>query len=73
MSNIIRNPMSNGYSPREYAHEIAITGLLNAYKNRNGELEGLTPKEQDKAKKRFVELASKLAAAANLDMTPFGE
>lgn len=73
MSNIIRNPMSNGYSPREYAHEIAISGLLNAYKNRNAELEGLTPKEQDKAKKRFVELAQKLADAANLDMTPFGD
>lgn len=73
MSNIIRNPMSNGYSPREYAHEIAISGLLNAYKNRNGELEELNPIEKIRAKKRFVELAQKLADAANLDLTPFGD
>jgi hypothetical protein len=58
--------MKNGYTPREFAHSIAIDALRNAYENKFGELDELTPSEKEKAKLQIFKLASTLAETTNL-------
>jgi hypothetical protein len=59
--------MKNGYTPREFAHSIAVDALRDAYLNRLGDLEGLTPAQVVKARAAIVRLHDALAAAAKLD------
>jgi hypothetical protein len=59
--------MKNQYTPKEYAFSIAVDSLMSAYTNRLGELDGLTPSEQNKTKAQILKLIQKLANQASLD------
>jgi hypothetical protein len=61
--------MRNGYTPRQYAHALAIDALKNAHQNKFGELDDLTPAEQREAKNHLELLMSTLADKAKLEIT----
>ena len=61
--------MNNGYTPRQYAHSLAIDALKNAYANKFGELDDLTPAEAEKAKLHIKLLMFMLADEAMLDVS----
>ena len=61
--------MRNGYTPRQYAHSLAIDALKDALKNRFGELNGLTASEEIKAKHQLQLLIETLADEAMLDVS----
>ena len=63
------NQMKNGYTPRQYAHSLAIDALKDALKNRFGELNGLAPAEEIKTKHQFQLLIESLADEAMLDIS----
>ena len=60
--------MKNGYTPREFAHSIAVDALLLAIRNTSGELDGLTPSERSKAIEQLSKLRVQLADKAHLDL-----
>jgi len=61
--------MKNGYTPRQYAHALAIDALKNAYKNTFGELDDLPSAEAEKAKLHIKLLMFMLADEAKLDVS----
>lgn len=61
--------MKNGYTPRQHAYAIAIDALRNAYENKFGELDDLTPSEKEKTKLQIFKLASALAETTRLETT----
>ncbi len=61
--------MKNGYTPRQYAHALAIDALKNAYTNKFGELDVLTPAESKKAQLHIKLLMFMLADEAKLDVS----
>jgi hypothetical protein len=61
--------MKIGYTPRQYAHALAIDALKNAIANRFGELDDLTPAEEEKTKHQLNLLMSTLADKAKLEIT----
>ena len=62
--------MKNNYTPREYAHTLAIDALNSAHTNKFGELDGLTPSEVEATKRQMTVLIVRLADEAKLDITP---
>ena len=62
--------MKNNYTPREYAHTLAVDALLSAHANRFGELDGLTSSEVEATKRQMTVLIVRLADEAKLDITP---
>lgn len=63
--------MKNGFTPREYAHALAIDALSNAYHNSLGELDELSPAEQEAARNAILRLHDSLADKAKLDTALF--
>jgi hypothetical protein len=61
--------MKNGFTPKEYAYSIAADALFNAFHNRFGELDGLTPVQAKQASEQIDKLRTKLLDAAKLDST----
>jgi hypothetical protein len=61
--------MKNGYTPRQYAHAMAIDALNNAWQNKFGELDGLTPSEERETKIHLKLLMFVLADEAKLDVS----
>jgi hypothetical protein len=59
--------MKNGYTPRQYAHALAIDALMSAVKNRQGELDDLEPHEVNKVQDALLKIKERLAERANLD------
>lgn len=62
--------MKNGYTPKEYAHSIAIDALHSALRNNLGELDGLTPKETEQTIAQMNKLMIALADKVKMDITP---
>jgi len=62
--------MKNGYTPKEYAHAIAIDALGIAHTNKFGELDGLTPSETRHVQEHIERLRTRLADQAKLDLGP---
>lgn len=62
--------MKNDYTPREYAHTLAIDALHQAHTNKFGELDGLTSSEVEATKRQLSALIVRLADEAKLDITP---
>lgn len=63
--------MKNGYTPKEYAHTIAVDALAHAIKNTFGDLDALTPSEQQQTIDQLRKLRLHLADKAKLDILPF--
>ena len=59
--------MNNGYTPRQFAHALAIDALISAVKNRQGELDDLEPHEVTKVQDAILKLKEVLAERAALD------
>jgi hypothetical protein len=59
--------MKNGYTPREYAHSLAVDALIAAHGDRQNELAGLTSKEVEQVRAQLEKLIERLANAAKLD------
>ena len=59
--------MNNGYTPRQFAHALAIDALVSAVKNRQGELDDLEPHEVTRVQDAILKLKERLAERANLD------
>lgn len=60
--------MHNGYTPRQYAHALAIDALVSAVKNRQGELDGLEPHEIVRVQDAILKLKDALAQRSALDV-----
>ena len=61
--------MNNGYTPRQFAHALAIDALISAVKNRRGELDDLEPHEVGKVQDALLRLKDMLAERAALDVS----
>lgn len=61
--------MNNGYTPRQFAHALAIDALNSAVRNRQGELDDLAPHEVTKVQDALLKLKDVLAERAALDIT----
>ena len=61
--------MNNGYTPRQFAHALAIDALNSAVKNRQGELDDLAPHEITKVQDALLKLREVLAERAALDVS----
>lgn len=61
--------MINGYTPRQYAHSLAIDALISAVKNRQGELDDLEPHEVTKVQDAILKLKDVLAERSALDVS----
>ena len=59
--------MNNGYTPRQFAHALAIDALVSAVKNRQGELDDLEAHEVIKVQDALLKLKDVLAQRAALD------
>ena len=55
------------YTPKEFAYEQAISGLVSAYKNTRGELDDLTPAQTREAKRAIAKLHNKLLDNSRLN------
>jgi len=62
--------MKNGYTPKEYAHTIAVDALALAIKNHWGELDVLTESERRKTVDQLRKLRVQLADRVKLDILP---
>jgi hypothetical protein len=60
--------MNNGYTPRQFAHALAIDALNSAVRNRQGELDDLAPHEVTKVQDALLKLKDVLAERAALDI-----
>jgi hypothetical protein len=60
--------MNNGYTPRQFAHALAIDALVSAVKNRQGELDDLEPHEVVRVQDALLKLKDVLAERAALDV-----
>lgn len=60
--------MNNGFTPKQYASSLAITALRQAFHNRSGELDDLTPSERVATRDQIRKLVETLALQANLDI-----
>ena len=61
--------MNNGYTPRQFAHALAIDALNSAVRNRQGELDDLAPHEVTKVQDALLKLKDVLAERAALDIS----
>lgn len=61
--------MNNGYTPRQFAHALAIDALMSAVKNRQGELDDLAPHEVIKVQDALLRLRDMLAERSALDVS----
>jgi hypothetical protein len=59
--------MKNKYTPKEYAHALAIDALIHALQNKFGELDDLTPADRVNLKVEMRRLVERLADEAKLD------
>lgn len=59
--------MNNGYTPRQFAHALAIDALMSAVKNSQGELDDLEAHEVTKVQDALLKLKDVLAQRAALD------
>lgn len=59
--------MKNKYTPKEYAHAIAVDALIHALQNKFGELDDLTPADRVNLKVQLRRLIERLADEAKLD------
>lgn len=60
----------NGYTPRQYAHDIAINWIRSVHKQHTADLDDLTDAQIAAVKAELVKLHDRLAAASRLDVTP---
>lgn len=59
--------MKNGFTPREFAHSIAIDALAAAFHNRTRELDDLTPGEIVMTRRAITKLYNRLVETSKLD------
>jgi hypothetical protein len=64
----------DGMTPRQYAHDLALGWLRNAYNGNTGDLADLTPSQKARVKEAIASLHKRLAEQADLsDVLLLGE
>lgn len=63
----------NELTPREFAYDLAIGWLANAYRGFTGDLDDLTPAQKREVKAQIAKLHNRLMDQANLNGTHLGE
>lgn len=62
--------MSNGFTPRVFAHVIGLKAIAAAYRNENNEFGTLAPKEVFHTMVQLGKLYDQLAKRAKVDVDP---
>lgn len=63
----------DGLTPRQYAHDLAVGWLRNAYNGFTSDLDDLTPAQKVRVKEAIAALHNRLAEQADMNTTPLGE
>lgn len=57
----------DGLTPRQYAHDLAVGWLRNAYSGFTADLDDLTPAQKERVKEAIAALHNRLAEQADLN------
>ena len=63
----------NEMTPREFAYDLAIGWLANAYRGFTGDLDDLTPSQERAVKEQIAKLHNRLLEQADLSGSPLGD
>lgn len=63
----------NGFTPRQFAHDLAASWISAAYQQRTGDLQDLSGSQLEEVKRQLAKLYSKLLNEARLDGLPLSD